>query len=443
VGLRVALLAVIALFAPVAWAGPTVRVVAEEEVYSFDPPDNGSGPMWNRGCTTILRLKDGVVVAQYDVDLNVPLLCRARWRLLKREPEGWKPLAEAEGFRQREPAVLGTTDGATWLLNVNDSVMPPGTQYGKCEPHLLKFSFEEPGSPTPIRPVWKGETNFTDHSYRGFATDAGRGEILMLNINAETSAEHWCYMDGSGATLASGEIHFPIRACYPQVALRDGAGYVLAIGDIKEPVKDWAEYKLAQTGRAWDYVFRILYFTQAPDLKNGGFSAPIEIANVDATAGYIANQDLWIAPDGSAYLLYTEQAVQSALMRDKFFPDLSVAATLHLAVVKDGRVVERRVFHEGKDEDQVSWARFHETPDGKLYALVAFSGSRPRNALVQVYPKTEPLEFVPVPFQTPFGSFLLATVRAGCAPSNTIDLIGHQRSGTTLSYGQLEVGEEG
>jgi hypothetical protein len=74
----------------------------------------------------------------------------------------------------------------------------------------------------------------------------------------------------------------------------------------------------------------------------------------------------------------------------------------------------------------------------RLFALLAFGGNRPRNELVQIYPKVEPLRFVPVPFKTPFSAFLLANVRAGNAPSNTLDILGHSTSGTTLSYAQVD-----
>ena len=40
----------------------------------------------------------------------------------------------------------------------------------------------------------------------------------------------------------------PIRACYPQVALRDRAAHVLAIGDIVEPNEAWRAHKKEATG---------------------------------------------------------------------------------------------------------------------------------------------------------------------------------------------------
>jgi hypothetical protein len=213
---------------------------------------------------------------------------------------------------------------------------------------------------------------------------------------------------------------------------------VLAIGDIVEPVEAWRTYKHEQTGRDWDYVFRILYFTSTPNLLDREFSAPIEIANVDATAGHISNQDLWIAPDGSAFILYIEREVQSTLMRDKFFPGKSVDGFLHLAIVQDGAVVSRRVL--AGPERGPGCARFHETPDGRLFLFAHFRAPVPGNELILLDRHGEPAAPpVRVPFDPAFTSFSLATVRAGNKPSRIIDVLGHATAGNTLSYGQVRL----
>ncbi len=420
-------------------AMPSVTVRAEVDVYAYVPPDNGSGPMWSYGCTTVVRLEDDVLVSQMVTGEHVPKLSNTRWRLLRRDGDKWTTVAEAEAYRQREPVVLATFDRQTVLVNLNDSIMRPGVMYGPTKPHLLRFAPTDSAPLQRYAPVWAGQARFTDHSYRGFAADATRHEILMMNIDADTGTQNWCYMNAAGDTLANGQITFPIRSCYPQVALRDGAGYVLAIGDIVEPVKEWREYKHAQTGRSWDYVFRILYFAAAPHLTTEGFYTPIEIANVDATAGAISNQDLWIGPDGAAWIMYVEREVQSDLMRDRFFPGKSVQGTLHLAIVRDGRVAERRVLMPYTESEEASWARFHETPDGRLYALVAVNGPKSRNVLMRVNPASDDAPSVEIPFTKPFGSFFLANTRSGCAPSNTMDIFGHASSGTVLSYAEVEL----
>ncbi|MBX7259494.1 MAG: hypothetical protein K1Y02_24250 [Candidatus Hydrogenedentes bacterium] len=417
---------------------PSVEVRCEEDVYTIVSPNNGSGPLWSYGCTPIVRYGDDVFVSQMETGKDVPRLCNTRWILRRRTAEGWPVVAEAEGYRQREPTSLGVLSDGTLLLNVNDSTMPPGTEYGPCNPHLLTFSLSDPAiNGQTLAPQWVGTPKFTDHSYRGYSVDSSADQILMMNIDAETSVQNWSWMNAKGETLSKGQITFPIRSCYPQVALMKGAAHVMAIGDIVEPIEEWRNYKFEQTNQKWDYVFRILHYAYTPDIAKQDFAPPIEIANVDKTAGAISNQDMWIAPDASAYLIYTEREVQSTLMRDKFFPDKSILGSLWLAIVKDGQVVSKQNLIPGAPEREVPSARFHETPDGTLYAVLYTTGADAGNKLMRIYPKLDTENLTPIPLKTPFSSFTLASVRAGCKPSNTIDIFGHAKGGETLSYAQV------
>ncbi len=413
-----------------------LAVNAEEDVYTLVSPDNGSGPFWCYGCTQIVRLGDDVIVSQMETGEGVPLLCNTRWRLLLRGAEGWSLVAEADAYRQREPCPVAIASG-DFFLYANDSTQPPGTRYGPCKPHLTGFSLSS-GEVVrrTLMPSWRGEPYFTDHSYRGFGADQAAGQLLMLNIDAKTSVQHACLLSTAGETLATGSITFPVRACYPQVALRGGAVHVLAISDVVEPVEAWRTYKFEQTGNKWDYVFRILYYSSTPDLKHEGFAEPLEVANVDDTGGYINNQDLWLSPAGDAYILYTEREVQSALLRDKFFPEKSIVSSLHLAVVRNGAVVSRRTLVAGTEERTPGCARFQEAADGILYAVVYIGGEGAGNVLVQVFPEPETPALVPIPLTKPMSAFCLASVRAGCAPADTIDLLG-QTSADTVSYAQV------
>lgn len=438
---RVVLIATLAV-APVcsiAAAGAIqATVLVEEDVYSFTNPDNGSGPFWSYGCTTIARVGERVFVSQMETGEGVPPLCNTRWRLLERTAGGWKPIAEAEGYRQREPCPLATDAAARLFLNVNDSLMPPGAKYQACEPHLLAFDLAPPSAPRRLLPRWTGDTHFTDHSYRGYAMDRARGEILMLNINAGTSMQHWTLLTTGGETLRGGGIAFPIRACYPQVALNDSSAHVLAIGDIVEPNEAWRTYKKERTGRDWDYVFRRLFYTWTDNVHAQDFAAPVEIANVDATAGHISNQDLWIAPNGDAYVMYSQSEVASALLRDKFFPDKSTTPSLYLAILRQGGLVSLRTMVEGSGAVVPGTARFHETPDGRLYALVYLAGATRQNVLMQVYPQLD-ADPTRVPFTKPFSTFTLASVRAGNRPSNTIDVLGINEAADTVSYAAVQL----
>ena len=417
---------------------PRVEVTAEEDVYSVVPPNNGSGPMWSYGCTQIARLGDDIYISEMESGKDVPPLCNTRWRLLRRTGQGWTAVAEADGYHQREPCPLATVSARTLFLNTNDSSRPAGTKYGPCEPALLRFDFTRDGFHRErLLPAWNGQPHYTDHSYRGFAADERRDRVLMLNIDAKTSVQHACLINAKGKTLATGSIAFPIRACYPQAALRNREAHVLAVGDIHEPVEEWAQYKFAQTKREWDYVFRILYYTWTPDLARENFRAPLEIANVDKTAGAISNQDLWIAPNGDAYIMYTESEVASALMRDKFFPGKSLIPSLHLAVIRNGQVAERHVLIAGTDAASSGGGRFHAAANGRVYAVLHVSGKGGGNQLMPIYPKLQTGVCIPIPLLKSLSSYCLATVRAGNRPSNTIDL--HGPAGDVMRYARVEL----
>ena len=69
---------------PVFGFAQTVEVKAEEEVYKFVNPNNGSGPLWDYGSTNIVRCGENVYVSQQETGEGVPPLSNTRWRLLKR-----------------------------------------------------------------------------------------------------------------------------------------------------------------------------------------------------------------------------------------------------------------------------------------------------------------------------------------------------------------------
>ena len=277
----------------------------------------------------------------------------------------------------------------------------------------------------------------------------------MLNVGrpqgprSKATPQNWCHMTKDGQVLSSGRITFNLFAAYPQVALENRAAHMMAISDIPEPNKQWRDYKLKVTGQKFDYAFRELYYSWTPDVASQPFSEPITIANVNKTAGHIVNQDLWIGPEDEAYALYTERKVQSALMRDKFFPGKSILSDLKLAVSRNGSVVGRRLLIEGTDNSQPLHGRFHETPDAQLYALVYMAGPNPVNGLIQVCPPVEDPAMTPVPFESPFSRFCLASKRAGNEPSWIIDVFGDNQGGYAvnfaedrpLSYAQVRIRE--
>lgn len=419
---------------------PGVAILAEEDVFSFTNPNNGSGPLWSYGCTQLARHGEQVFVSQQETSPSMPPLCNTRWRLLRRAAPGqWTLVAEAPDYRQRENCPVGLLPDSL-LLYVNDADNPPGWYLQPCRPHLLRFRLADPAAaPLRLDPVFPDRPRTTEHSYRGFGVDRRRGEMVMVNMDGETYRQHWCLLSADGEALAGGSMEFPQRGCYPQVSLRNRRLDLMAISDIVEPVTAWREYKFEQTKQEWDYVFRILHYTWTPDAVRRPLCEPVEVANVEPTGGHIANHDLWLDPQGRAWLLYSEREVQSALLRDRFFPGKSVDDSLWLAIVEEGRVVDRRRLIAGSPERSVPWARFHEAADGRLFVFASVTGAQPRNVLLQVHPPVDPPAPLPVPLSAPFGRFCLASARAGNLPGDVLDVLGTADRPDLIRYAAIRL----
>lgn len=423
-----------------------VIVEVEETVTTCAPPGNGAGPFWCYGAPLLVRLGKDVFVSAMETGEDIPPLCNTRWRLFRKQDDGeWEIIQASEKFNEREPCPLVCFPNGQLFLSVNPSTRPPGTKYGPCEPHLLELSAIEPTMPgIPIHPRWDEGTVFTDHSYRGISAD--EREILLLNIHAQTGEQFWSFSDTGGKWIRHSHIRFPIRSCYPEVALKNRSAHVLAIGDIVEPNEEWRRYKFEKTASGWDYVFRRLFYTWTPDITKHDFAEPIEVDNVDATAGYIANLDLWIDADGSAHLLYRKQTVQSALMRDRFFPGIPITISLEHVIIQDGSIIKHTALLKGGEDASSEIpgnARFHVTGNDRLFLVYYCSGKDAdgnilnENRLLQILPgkANKPVR---LGLREPFGTFFTATERGGSKPSDIIDLFGSGRD-NTLRYARIRI----
>jgi hypothetical protein len=434
---------------PLLVPGPAakVEVEVEEIVATCRPPGNGAGPLWCYGAPLLVRQGDLVFASVMETGLGVPPLSNTRWRLYCRDARGWRLVQEPSGFRDREPCPLVSPGLDQLVLSVNPSTEPPGTQYGRCDPHLLRFDTRAlDSSPIAVHPPWPKTAHFTDHSYRGIAADSARGEVLVLNIDANTSAQHWAHETSAGSFPQTGIITFPIRACYPQVALRNRTACVLAIGDVVEPNEAWRAFKRKRTDREWDYVFRRLFYTSTPDITRRGFQPPIEIDTVEATGGHITNLDLWIDPKNTAHLLYLKTNV-SPLLRDRFFPGQAIAATLEHVEVDAGKVTRRVTLSSGGDKakETTQYARFQVTERGALCVVEEVAGNRfdgspfIENRILAFRDGTDKTTLIPIPLKVPFTTFFTACERGGSRPSNVLDLFGIGGDGETLRYARVRI----
>lgn len=433
-------------------------VECEEAVYAFEPANNGAGPMWCGGSTCLVRVGNDIFASGLETLNDCKPLNNCRWTLFHRGETGWELVRADETGRTREPSPLTALADGRVFLSANPTLVTNRETYaGPARPELFEFSAKRPqATPTRFSPVWQGEPKFTEHSYRSFAADGPGGEVILFQNIGYTHAE-WAFRDHAGR-WTSGQLAWPpgkdypkpepVRVCYPNVALQHRAVFFCGVSDIIEPYPEWRAFKKQLTGNEWDYDFRRLFFTWTPDVTKEKFREWIEIASRDQTCGWISPGDLWAAPDGAVHLVWSERALDERL-RAKFFPEAKQSHAINYAVVREGKVVSRRtlaIAEEGRPGPIPSAPRLHVTPDNRLFLIYYLQGTEAsgrqvsENRLMEIRSDGEPGEPVRIVFQKPFTSYFTATVRAGSAPSNTLDLLG-QRAGEsrTISYARVRL----
>ncbi len=446
---RAILLAIVTVIGAGASAKEPVLEI-EEVVTRYTSAGNGAGPLWCYGSTVIARIGDDVYLSVIETGRDVPLLCNTRWQLWHRsDKEPWRIVQNEREFRQREPCPIGVFQNGTVFLSVNPSTEPPGTEYGPCLPQVLEF---DTGSlskrPKVNKPVWAEGTDFTDHSYRGFSADGAGEELLLVNINANTSEQFVSYRDRNAKWRQKGKITFAVRACYPQAALKNKSAHILAIGDIVEPNEEWKKLKFEKLNRAWDYVFRRLFYTYTPDIELVPFNESVEIDSVEQTGGHIRNLDLYVDDSGVAHVLYLKRPHQYAFLRDKYFPDQPMTAHLEYMVIKEGKVLSQRTLAEtpmeGKEGLEPSCARFHVDSQGDIYVVAAGTMKKDQpgtfgNFVARLGKENRTLEFHRINLEHPFRTFFTNTPRGGSKPCDTIDLFGIADDNPNLRYARIRL----
>ena len=447
---------------PTMFAAQPLLPVAEVEdvIYSFEPANNGSGPMWGNASSSIVRIGDEVFASGIETLKDIQPLNNVRWTLSKRGPAGWeRQHVDAKG-RTREPCPLGCFSDGRLFLSVNPTLTDLNARAGPAEPQILEFSAADPRAPyETLVPVWDGKPPFTEHSYRSFAVDSANRELILFQNVGYTHAE-LAFYDRTGTWSARGRLTWPwgaeyekpepIRTCYPAVALKDRAVYFCGVSDIVEPNMAWREAKKAITGRNWDYDFRRLFFTWCPDITKGTFSEWVEVASREKTCGWLFPCDLWVAPDGAVHLLWSERALDERL-RDEFYPGEKQSHALNYALLRDGKVALRKALALGGEDassEIPGRGRFQVTEDNRLFVFYYCSGADgsgnavSENRVTEILPDGTHTPPARVALDEPFSSFITATVRGGSAPSSVMDILGHtvgRDGGRRVSYARVNL----
>jgi hypothetical protein len=436
---------------------PTVEI--EEDVYDYEPANNGAGPMWCHGSTCLVRTGDDLFASGLETIGGAKPLNNCRWMLFWRGSQGWRKVDSDASGRTREPSPLAGFPDGQLFLSANPTLnKDPNAYSGPAKPELLQFDGHDPSKPSrTLIPVWSNQPKFTEHSYRSFAADGPNRELILFQNIGYTHAE-WTFLDRQGQWSAQGQLKWPwgadyskpqpIRVCYPNVALRNREAHFCGVSDIVEPNEQWRAFKKQLTGQEWDYDFRRLFYTWSPDITTGRFQPWVQIASREKTCGWINPGDLWVAPDGKVHILWTERAIDERL-RDKFFPGVRQSHSLNYAILRQGEVLSRHTLlmaEEGKSNERPGGGRFHVTPDNRLFVFFYVSGSDSNgrhvseNRMLEILRDGPVSDSVRVPLARPFTDFMTATPRAGSPPSRVLELLGiRQGLGTTISFARIKV----
>jgi len=448
--------------------GP-ITILVEETIASFDPPKNNTFPLWCYGAPTITRSGDRVYATIPDVSSKLPPMCNTRMQLFSKQgDQDWRRIYVNPNYDQREPCPVAHLGDGRVVVSINTAVAPfRGSQeenwlMWRCEPYLLFFNEDQPGKlyPETVKPDWDSDWPFTDHSYRGLATDPAAQELFVMNIEGyqwkpgPQGRYHWAFRDAAGGWPGHGLLEFPVRCCYPCISLKNRRVDIVAISDMDEPNAEWMAYKREYAGTAWDFDFRKLHYVYAADITRGGFSQPVVIEDCDATHGHIKHLDLYVDADNVAHVLLISRNISKPFMRDRFWPGQRLTAHLKVIRVKDGRILSEqilaacpenphgRLWTYGKPEGDKNTGdsfrsdhpapldgAFHATPDGRLFVIYTLGGFDPDGRdLAEMFlvdiTAGKTMAPLKIDLEDPLKIFFTAPLRNGSTPGYLIDLFG-------------------
>lgn len=452
---------------------PRPAVEVEEEVYHFVPADNGAGPTWCFGAPILVRLGETLFATGLETLPDVQPLHNVRWMLFRRDSAGWE-LQQADPVgRTREPCPLVVLAGGRLFLSANPTlVTDPQRRAGPARPEILEFDAADPKAPFQTHlPQWEGEPAFTEHTYRFFGADAAAGEMILLNQIGYTHKE-WALRKHDGTWAAGrlmnvpsreGDIHAYTpggklhRFNYGSVVLQDRAVHVTGCVSYanwdrmgERELEALLEGQSARQRLGPLANRRRMMYAWTPDVTGAPFSEWIEVGSTMSNGGWLFPGDLWVGPDGATHILWYEAPIDRRL-RDEHFPDIPRTTAIKYALVREGEVQRRLTLMEGGeglgDEIPGRTARFHVTPDDRLFVVYYVSGTNPQgssvseNRIMELLPDGSAAEPVPVPLEHPFQVFFTATPRGGSPPSTTLDLFGVRAAGPphTICYARVQL----
>ncbi len=397
-----------------------VKVEVEEiacDLPAYEVTNNGSGMFWSSGSAQMVRIGDRLFVSAFEAVPGLAPLNNARWALYERGPEGWKFCQRDEKDRTREPCSLATSYDGRLVMSVNPTLAPPvpapgKTAGGPARPELLEFDSAHPEQePRHLVPKWEENPPFTEHSYRAFWP---KGEDPKYSVwQGEYTAVNY-----ANVVLSDCQVHY--------------------IG--QSPINIWNRIDPAKTetwGRSnWGWRMRKLHYAWTPDIRSKPFSEWIVVDDTMDDGGTVGMGDSWLAPDGRLHLVWQKEPIHPKL-RDTYFPDIKRDWRMCYGVLKDGKVIEKRVLLAGgettgplRPTGYIGHPRFHITPDHTMYVLCNLVGtsaetkSQTGTYALRIGPEGAVSTPVRIPLSRPITSTLFtATPRAGNRLTESADLL--------------------
>ena len=159
-------------------AGLAPVLEIEEDVYAYTNANNGAGPMWCSGSTSLVRAGEHLFASGLETVADAKPLNNCRWMLFHRGSNGWERVRVDDG-RTREPSPLAVFHDGRVFLSANPTLgSEPQPNGGPARPDIFQFSARDPkAAPLSLTPAWQGTPAFAEHSYRSFAADGTLGEL--------------------------------------------------------------------------------------------------------------------------------------------------------------------------------------------------------------------------------------------------------------------------
>ena len=434
-----------------------VQVEVEEvvcELPAYSVTNNGSGMFWSSGSAQMVRVGDRLFVSAFEAVPGVAPLNNARWALYERRPEGWVFCQRDEKDRTREPCSLATSYDGRLLMSANPTLAPlvpapAKAKGGPARPEFLEFDPTHPEQkPKHLVPQWSENPAFSEHSYRAFSADGGNGEFILFN-KVGTLETAWAFLDREGA-WKTGLLAWPkgedpkysvwrgdrTPVNYANVIVSDRQVYYVG----PSPINIWNRIDPSNTetwGRGkWGWRMRKLHYAWTPDIKSKPFSEWIVLDDTMDDGGTIGQGDSWLAPDGRLHVVWQKQPIHPRL-RDTHFPDIKRDSYMCYGVLKDGKILEKRVLLAGGETTgplqptgYIGHPRFHITPDLTMYVLCNLVGTtaETKEQTGTYALRIEPDGSASVPVRIPLvrrisSTFFTATPRAGNRLTEAVDLL--------------------